>query len=789
MKKISLFFLILFAGSFVFAQSLAPLTVEKIMRDPKWIGVSPSDPLWSADGKTLYFNWNPDKAPADSLYYITSENNIPQKVTVFQKQNIVYARDIRFNADRTMYVYAKDDDIFIVNSKTGKIKRITQTTLKESNPSFSFNDTRVIYLNDHNVFAWDITNGEIIQLTNFQKGNPPPATDSNKKLNSQEEWLKKDQLQWMEVLKERKEKKDAKAAYEKTLPQKKILKPIYTGDKTISGITVSSNARFITYILSKPAGNTQKTIIPNYVTATGFTEDINGRTKVGAAPDSSELFVFDREKDTIIAFKTDSIPGILDLPDYVKDYPELLNKKSKHKPRAVRISNLSWSPNGNYAVVDIDAHDNKDRWLMKLDAATGTLSLLDRQRDEAWVGGPGINSTNTGWINATDFWFQSEVTGYSHIYIVNTVTGKKTALTSGQYEVQKCLSSGDKKYFYITTNEVHPGEKQCYHLPVTGGRAERITTMTGANDVILSPGEKQAAILYSYTNNPWELFLQDNSPRGKTEQVTFKAQSDEFKTYPWREPELVSITARDGKQVPARLYRPAHPHPSRPAVIFVHGAGYLQNAHKWWSSYFREYMFHNLLADNGYYVLDMDYRASAGYGRDWRTGIYRHMGGKDLTDNIDGAKYLTEKCGVDPKRIGIYGGSYGGFITLMALFRSPGTFAAGAALRPVTDWAHYNQGYTSNILNTPSEDSIAYRNSSPIYFAEGLQDHLLICHGVVDVNVHFQDVVRLNQRLVELGKNNWQVALYPVEDHGFLEPSSWTDEYKRIFKLFEEVLK
>ena len=261
MKKISLSFLILFAGSFVFAQSLAPLTVEKIMRDPKWMGASPSDPLWSADGKTLYFNWNPDKMPADSLYYITSENKIPQKATVFQKQDIVYARDIRFNAVRTMYVYAKDDDIFMVNSKTGKTKRITQTTQKESHPAFSFSDTKVIYLNDHNVFAWDIANGEIIQLTNFQKGNPPPATDSNKKLNSQEEWLKKDQLQWMEVLKERKEKKDAKAAYEKTLPQKKILKPIYTGDKTISGITVSPNARFVTYIVSKPEGNTQKTII------------------------------------------------------------------------------------------------------------------------------------------------------------------------------------------------------------------------------------------------------------------------------------------------------------------------------------------------------------------------------------------------------------------------------------------------------------------------------------------------------------------------------------------------
>jgi dipeptidyl aminopeptidase/acylaminoacyl peptidase len=239
----------------------------------------------------------------------------------------------------------------------------------------------------------------------------------------------------------------------------------------------------------------------------------------------------------------------------------------------------------------------------------------------------------------------------------------------------------------------------------------------------------------------------------------------------------------------ARLYKPVNPHPGRPAVIFVHGAGYLQNAHKWWSSYFREYMFHNLLADAGYTVLDIDYRGSAGYGRDWRTGIYRYMGGKDLGDHVDAANYLVKQQGVDAKRIGIYGGSYGGFITLMALFTKPGVFAAGAALRPVTDWAHYNHGYTANILNEPVNDSIAYRRSSPLYFAEGLKDHLLICHGLIDVNVHVQDVLRLNQRLIELGKDNYEIALYPLEDHGFVEPSSWTDEYKRIYRLFEEVLK
>ncbi|HSH00270.1 MAG TPA: prolyl oligopeptidase family serine peptidase, partial [candidate division Zixibacteria bacterium] len=133
---------------------------------------------------------------------------------------------------------------------------------------------------------------------------------------------------------------------------------------------------------------------------------------------------------------------------------------------------------------------------------------------------------------------------------------------------------------------------------------------------------------------------------------------------------------------------------------------------------------------------------------------------------------------------------YGGFITLMALFKAPGVFAAGAALRSVTDWAHYNHGYTAAILNTPQLDSLAYQRSSPIYFAEGFTSgRLLMCHGMIDRNVHFQDVVRLSQRLVELGKDNWELAVYPLEDHTFQEPSSWTDEYKRIFTLFEETLK
>ena len=428
---------------------------------------------------------------------------------------------------------------------------------------------------------------------------------------------------------------------------------------------------------------------------------------------------------------------------------------------------------------------------MQLDAADGKLIPIDRQRDEAWIGGPGVGGgfgSNAGWINDHTLYFQSEASGYSHLYAYDMNTHTKQALTQGKYEVQDVELSKNKQYFYLLTNEEHPGKQNWYRMKTDGTQKQKITGMDGGYEVSMSPDEKWIAYRYSYSNKPWELYLQENAPGKKPVQVTTLAMSDEFKQYQWRAPDVITFPARDGAQVYARIYTPAANKKNNAAVLFVHGAGYLQNVHYWWSSYFREYMFNNLLTDLGYTVLDIDYRASSGYGRDWRTGIYRFMGGKDLEDNVDGAKMLVDRYGIDPKKIGLYGGSYGGFITLMALFTTPDVFMAGAALRPVTDWAHYNHGYTANILNEPFNDSLAYAKSSPINYAAGLKNHLLICHGMVDVNVNFQDVVRLQQRLIELGKDNWELAAYPVEDHGFVEPSSWTDEYKRILKLFNTTL-
>ncbi len=782
MKKIVVLLLI---KVYAQAQPLAPLTVEKIMRDPKWIGVSPSSFYWSEDSKQIYFQWNPEKLPGDSLYTVSLTNLTPAKVIYHERRQLpsfgVY------NRSHSKKVYDKDGDIFLLDILHKKTIQITNSVDRESSPSFSFDEKKILFLLNSNVFTWDIESGTLTQLTDFKKG----IKKSDSKSSDQEKWLKADQLTYMKVLKERNARK---RLLEKNLKNERPKRPkeIYLDDKNVDNVQLSPDGKYIIYRTVRMA-SPKNTVVPNYVTESGFTEDITVRPKVGAAQNSHELYVYEISRDTVFSVKTDQIEGIVDVPEFRKDYPSNAvkdNKDSKLQSRSVTFQNLIWSEDGKNNLFALRSLDNKDRWIMSLELATQKLKLIDHQHDAAWIGGPGTGgffaATNMGWINNSTVWFHSEESGYSHLYSVDIITGRKTALTSGNYEVQHAQLSNDKKYFYLITNETHPGEKQFYKLPTTGGKAEKITSMPGAHEVLLSPDEKWIAYRYSYSNKPWELFLQENKATAKPLQIT-NSLTDEFKSYSWRDPGVTTFKARDGADVYARVFRPSTPNGA--AIVFVHGAGYLQNAHKWWSSYYREYMFHNLLADLGYTVLDADYRASSGYGRDWRTGIYRFMGGKDLTDNVDGARWLEEKYHINPKRIGIYGGSYGGFITLMAMFTTPDVFAAGAALRPVTDWAHYNHSYTSNILNEPFTDSLAYARSSPIYYAEGLKGHLLICHGMVDGNVHFQDAIRLSQRLIELGKENWELAVYPVEDHGFTEPSSWTDEYKRILKLFEENLK
>jgi len=780
--------------------NLAPLTVEKIMRDPaQWLGTSPSNVSWSEDGRRIYFNWNPTKERRDSLYYVAlTGTTTPRKVS-WRELRALPTTSGEYNVAYTRKVYEREGDIYLLDLKTQKVRRVTNTADRETSPAFALQDQLVSYVRAQNLYTWDPVTGETTQRTDFRKGSKPANTQPTDK---SERYLRAQQLALFDVIRQRDQDQKARDRQQKALAKLRP-KAIYLGQQVVNNLQLSPDGRYVTYTLVKEPSGEKIAVVPSFVTASGFTEDISTRTKVGAPQTAYELGLYDIARDTTFVLGYRELKGLDEQPAYRKEYQlpakspmptdsaKAAATPNKPKPanelRRVQPFGPYWSTDGQRAFLVMRAADNKDRWIVALDPTTQKIKLLDRQHDEAWINGPGIGyeGGSVGWLpDNRRVWFQSEETGYSHLYTVDVTSGQKKALTSGKFEIQRAQLSRDQKTWYITANATHPGEQHFYQLPLNGGKLQQITSRPGAHDAVVSPDGRTLAVRYSYTNKPWELYVMDNKPQAKMRQLTHST-TPEFESYPWRDPEIITIKARDGADVYARLYRPANAVAQGPAVIFVHGAGYLQNAHKWWSQYFREYMFHNLLVEKGYTVLDIDYRGSAGYGRDVRTGIYRYMGGKDLTDQVDGAKLLTEQYGVSPQRIGIYGGSYGGFITLMAMFTQPDVFRAGAALRSVTDWAHYNHGYTDNILNEPYNDSIAYARSSPINYASGLKGALLMCHGMVDTNVHFQDIVRLSQRLIELKKENWELAVYPVEDHAFVEPSSWTDEYKRILKLFE----
>jgi dipeptidyl aminopeptidase/acylaminoacyl peptidase len=766
------------------ARGTSVLRMEDIMQGAGFVGHLPDQLHWSDDSRMLYFMWNPENADADSLYVYNLRSGSLEKVDAATREALP-PRQVVYNPNRSQMLYVQHGDLFLRDVRSGHTTQITNTLQQVSSPAFTADGRAITWVADNNVFLWHRENGQLTQLTDFRQGSARPEG----RTSPQEQWLKDQQLDLFEVIRDNRERREQQEQQRRAV-QPKRPKTIYTGQARVANHTVCPSTRFVTYSLVSMPQNARNTNVPHFVSESGYTEDQTAYAKVGSPQMSTSFAIFDILRDTVIQVKTADIPGIRDVPDFRRDYG--FEDEQLPADRGVMISGPFWSEDGRYAVVNIRAEDNKDRWIMLLDPETGALSLLDRQRDEAWVAGPGIGGRwggNIGWMpDNRRIWFQSEETGYSHLYTVDVVTGGKKALTSGHFEVYSPQLSHDKKTWYFHSNEVHPGERHFYSMPLEGGRRTQITTMEGGSNVVMSPDERSLAIRFSTPTEPWEVYVMDNKPGAAARRITHSL-SDAFMAYDWRAPEVITFPAADGAGVPARLYRPDPSVNNRAAVIFVHGAGYLQNAHKWWSSYFREFMFHNMLVDMGYTVLDIDFRGSAGYGRDWRTGIYRHMGGLDLSDHVDGARFLMAEHGVEPGRIGIYGGSYGGFITLMAMFNHPDVFAAGAALRSVTDWAHYNHGYTSNILNTPVEDSLAYVRSSPIYFAEGLQGALLMCHGMVDDNVHFQDIVRLTQRLIELGKENWELAVYPVERHAFTRPDSWIDEYKRILKLYEDNLR
>ena len=731
-----------------------PLTVPSIMRGPALVGHAPRDLRWSGDGTEIEFSWAKADGTAEPEYkeYMVKSDGTglaPAGTRPFKSR----AYDTKGFPPEGKTAYVSDGDIFFRDPAAKAAIRLTKSSDTKEDPVVALNGLAVVYLQGGNLFKVNVTADSVIppgsalkgigagyvpvQLTDIKPADEAPIinTDSEKALAAEE------------------------AELFKTYPPSGRAIAAGSGRRGGGGprthsFTLSPGGTHAIFTLTQPAGPGKPSDVPNYVTPSGYPEMIPGYSKVGEPQSRSKLLIVDIRSGQKL-----EIAG----------------------PKPGRVSGLRWSTDGKHAATWIDSEDHKDGWLIGFEPSTDKITVLWNEHDDAWIGGPGRGVW--GWIPDTSkVYFESEKNGFANLMTADAESGSVSDITDGPFEIFRPTLDVERKRFIFVSSEGSPFKRHIDTVSFDGGPRQKLADYSADEDAsyAVAPNGKDVAVVRSTPNHPSELFVNGI-------QVT-QSPTPEWLSYPWIDPTVVMVPAKDGSQVPARLYKPAHWRRGGPAVIFVHGAGYLQNVYDGWSHYFREYMFHNLLADHGYAVLDMDYRGSAGYGKAWRTGIYRRMGGKDLDDNVDGAKWLVKNLGVAKNRIGIYGGSYGGFITLMAMFTTPDVFAAGAALRPVSDWANYNHGYTSDILNLPQDDKEAYRFSSPIFHAEGLKGELLICHGMVDTNVNFQDTVRLMERLIELGKTSWSVAPYPVEDHSFNLPSSWTDEYQRILALFDRVI-
>ena len=784
------------------------VTLERIMADPDWLGRPPESPYWAADGSAVYFERKRAGSELRDLFRQPVGGGEPQLVGDAER-NQADGPGGDWSADRRRKVYLVRGDVFLRDLDGGTVRQLTRTPAPELEPRFLIGDSAVAFLRGGAFFRVELETGLESLVADLRLEDDPEKEKPPTYLTEQQQRL-------FQILRKQKERKAAAAARtreELAANPAWSPRPFYLGKgKAIGDLSLSpAGDRLIVALTADEPDEGKGEAMAAFVTASGYVESREVRPLVGTGhPASDEVILLDLQKLERHDLDLSLLPGAKDDP--LRELREKAKAKKaavadegdkkaaaetkagdKEAVRQIDLRAVAWSEDGREALLAFFALDNKDRWLATVDFEKAALSPRHRLTDSAWIN---WDFHEAGFLrDGRTLWYLSEETGYSRLYRLPLAPGSQAeALSAAGSTADRVTLSPDGRFLYFRANPSHPGAFDVFRVPVEGGPVQRVTSVGGLVEYELSGDGSALALRHSKALVPPEIYVQDAVPGASARALTATA-SAEFRAIEWSAPEYVAVPSTHGAGQPihSRVYVPPGFDPDRaekyPAVLFVHGAGYLQNAHQGWSGYFREFMFHTFLARAGYVVLDMDYRASAGYGRNWRTAIYRRMGTPELEDFEDGIAWLVAERAVDPERIGIYGGSYGGFMTLMGLFKRPGLFAAGAALRPVTDWAHYNHEYTSNILNTPELDPEAYATSSPIEHAAGLADPLLLIHGMQDDNVFFQDTVRLAQVLIELKKQDWEVALYPIEPHGFREPSSWLDAYRRIFKLFEREVR
>ncbi|MBI2149249.1 MAG: DPP IV N-terminal domain-containing protein, partial [Acidobacteria bacterium] len=376
--------LVLFAGQAPRPRATT-LTIDQIMEGPDFAGTQPSEIRWSVDGHKVYFRWKTTSEKKAGLYTVDANGGVPRRLTDEEEKEAPPADGVE-NAARTRKVYVRDGDVYLLDLKNGARRRMTATVAEESNPGFTLDPDHLYFTRDNNLYLLSISTGVLEQLTDFRRGPAPRET----KPTPSQKFLEDQQKELFKSVQEKAEDKKIEEEKKKVLER---LKPFYLETRqSARALELAPDEKLVTFILDQEPEATKTTVVPEFVSETGYTADLRSRSKVGDGLRKNQLGIM------APAAKTDVV-----WVDHGQD------------KRGVIFANPVWSPDGKWLAVMSRAEDNKDRWISIIDTATGKTKILDSLHDDAWIGG--LESRTLGWLpDSSAVYFVSEKTGYAHLY-------------------------------------------------------------------------------------------------------------------------------------------------------------------------------------------------------------------------------------------------------------------------------------------------------------------------------------------------------------------------------------
>ncbi len=456
----------------------------------------------------------------------------------------------------------------------------------------------------------------------------------------------------------------------------------------------------------------------------------------------------------------------------------------------IYLARVDWLPDGKTLAIQRESRDQRRLDLLFADLSSGASRLVLSETSDSWID---LNDELTFLGKSREFVWASARDGFTHLYLYDYAGHLIRRLTAGPWCVDafraRAIKGIDEKRraIYFTATEKSPVERQLYRASLDGGdpaRPSRVTQEDGVHDVVMSRGAHFYVDNFMSRAQPPQLSLRN--PDGSLIAWLIENRLDaEHPDAPYLAenaiPEFGTLAAADGQALHYRLFKPAHFDPAKryPAIVDVYGGPGVQHVLDSWTGA----SFPQILTRAGYVVFQLDNRGSAARGTAFQKPIHGRLGEIEVADQVQGARWLGSQPYVDASRIGVWGWSYGGYMTLMLMFRAPSVFAAGVAGAPVTDWTLYDTHYTERYIERPADNPAGYEASSVLPYAKDLRGKLLVMHGMADDNVLFLNSTKLLRRLQDLGKP-FEVMVYPGAKHGLLRQHDGRHAYAAILAFF-----